>query len=178
MRGGALCRPYGKSGSAHYHGYEQDSPDVEAWGMFQKVSPVEDEELSVALCPRAPDGRSLGTVEHTELDCGGICHNSHSSAQRVYLSDYLTFRKKKKNANYDERLLKLLTGRCLYNFDQVKFADVEKDFNSLEKDFPENAEHHWIYGNLLATTGKTLEAKNQLEKYMEMKNYYSTPKHS
>ena len=99
--------------------------------------------------------------------------NKDSKKEELKIANALySYLKKKKNANYDERLLKLLTGRCLYNFDQVKFADVEKDFNSLEKDFPENAEHHWIYGNLLATTGKTLEAKNQLEKYMEMKNYY------
>ena len=74
-----------------------------------------------------------------------------------------SYLKKVKNPNYDERLLKLLTGRCLYNFDEVKFSDVENDFNSLEKDFPENAEHHWIYGNLLATTGRTLDAKKELE---------------
>ena len=80
--------------------------------------------------------------------------------------------KKKKNLNYDECLVKLLAGRCLYNYDEVEFADVESDFNSLEKEFPENAEHHWIYGNLLATTGKTLDAKNELETYMEMKDYY------
>lgn len=83
-----------------------------------------------------------------------------------------SYLKKKKKANYDERLLKLLVGRCLYNYDEVKFTDVENDFNALEKDYPENAEHHWIYGNFLVTTGKTLEGKNELEKYMKMKNYY------
>ena len=83
-----------------------------------------------------------------------------------------SYLKKKKKANYDERLLKLLVGRCLYNYDEVKFTDVENDFNALEKEYPENAEHHWIYGNFLVTTGKTLEGKNELEKYMKMKNYY------
>ena len=79
--------------------------------------------------------------------------------------------KKIKKANYDERLLKLLAGRCLYNYDEVTFSDVENDFKALEKDFPENAEHHWIYGNFLVSSGRTLEGNNQLEKYMEMKNY-------
>ncbi len=83
-----------------------------------------------------------------------------------------SYLKKKKKANYDERLLKLLVGRCLYNYDEVKFTDVENDYKALEKDYPENAEHHWIYGNFLVTTGKTLEGKNELEKYMKMKNYY------
>ncbi len=83
-----------------------------------------------------------------------------------------SYLKKKKKANYDERLVKLLAGRCLYNYDEIKFTDVEKDFNALEKDFPENAEHHWIYGNFLVSSGKTLEGKNELEKYMKMKNYY------
>lgn len=87
-------------------------------------------------------------------------------------NDLYSYLKKKKKANYDERLLKLLVGRCLYNYDEVSFSDVEKDFNALEKDFPENAEHHWIYGNFLVTAGKNLDGKNELEKYMKMKNYY------
>ena len=36
--------------------------------MFKKVSPVEDKILTVTLGARAPDSRSLGTVEHPELD--------------------------------------------------------------------------------------------------------------
>ena len=49
---------------------------------------------------------------------------------------------------------------------------MEKDYNDLEKDFPENAEHHWIYGNFPVSSGRTLDGNKQLEKYMEMKDYY------
>ena len=72
------------------------------------------------------------------------------------------------NLNYDEKLLELLTARCLYNYDELKYGDVEKIFTDLNKAFPEKSEHHWVYGNFLATTGKSLEAKSELEKYMEM----------
>ena len=85
------------------------------------------------------------------------------------LHNYL---KKQKKANYDEKLLDLLALRCLYNYDWVTFTEVEKLFTQLEEDYPDKPEHHWIYGNFLASSSKTLEGKKQLEQYMEMKDYY------
>ena len=83
-----------------------------------------------------------------------------------------SFLKKQKNANYDEQLLSLLSARCLYNFDEIDFGKVSEEFDSINSEFSEKAEHHWIYGNLLVTAGKVIEGKAELEKYMQMKNYY------
>ena len=112
-------------------------------------------------------GNAYYSINYSDFNNKDAKKDDLKAANALY-----SYLKKKKKANYDERLLKLLAGRCLYNYDEIKFTDVEKDFNALEKDFPENAEHHWIYGNFLVSSGKTLEGKNQLEKYMEMKNYY------
>ncbi len=111
-------------------------------------------------------GNAFNAISYSDFN-----HKEEKKDALKAANDLYSYLKKKKKANYDERLLKLLAGRCLYNYDEVSFSDVEKDFNALEKDFPENAEHHWIYGNFLVTVGKTLDGKNELEKYMEMKNY-------
>lgn len=112
-------------------------------------------------------GNAYYSISYSDFNNKDAKKDDLKAANALY-----SYLKKKKKANYDERLLKLLAGRCLYNYDEVKFSDVEKDFNALEKDFPENAEHHWIYGNFLVSAGKTLDGKNELEKYMDMKNYY------
>ena len=112
-------------------------------------------------------GNAYYSISYSDFNNKDAKKDDLKAANALY-----SYLKKKKKANYDERLLKLLAGRCLYNYDEVKFSDVEKDFNSLEKVFPENAEHHWIYGNFLVSAGKTLDGKNELEKYMEMKDYY------
>lgn len=112
-------------------------------------------------------GNSYNSISYSDFNNKDAKKDDLKAANALY-----SYLKNKKKLNYDERLVKLLAGRCLYNYDEVTFSDVEKDFNDLEKDFPENAEHHWIYGNFLATTSKTLDAINELEKYMEMKNYY------
>lgn len=112
-------------------------------------------------------GNAYYSISYSDFNNKDAKKNDLKAANALY-----SYLKKKKKANYDERLLKLLAGRCLYNYDEISFSDVENDFNALEKDFPENAEHHWIYGNFLVSAGKTLEGKNELEKYMDMKNYY------
>ena len=111
-------------------------------------------------------GNAFNAISYSDFN-----HKEEKKDALKAANDLYSYLKKKKKANYDERLLKLLAGRCLYNYDEVSFSDVEKDFSALEKDFPENTEHHWIYGNFLVTVGKTLDGKNELEKYMEMKNY-------
>lgn len=77
----------------------------------------------------------------------------------------------KRNLNYDENLSKLLVMRCLYNYDEITSAQIEKEFSKIEKAFPDNAEHNWIYGNYLVSAGKNLDGINKLEKYMKMKEY-------
>ena len=106
-------------------------------------------------------GNSYNSISYSDFNNKDAKKDDLKAANALY-----SYLKNKKKLNYDERIVKLLAGRCLYNYDEVTFSDVEKDFNDLEKDFPENAEHHWIYGNFLATTSKTLDAINELEKYM------------
>lgn len=83
------------------------------------------------------------------------------------LYDYLN---NKKKLNYDEQLTKLLAMRCLYNFDYVTYEEVENEYKKINKKFSKNAEQHWIYGNFLTTTGKCVDGKSELEKYLDMKN--------
>ena len=112
-------------------------------------------------------GNAYYDIKYPDLEHKDSKKDALKTANSLY-----SYLKKKKNLNYDERLLKLLVGRCLYNFDEVKFDEVEKEFLNLQTDYPENAEPHWIYGNLLSTTGRTRDANNELKKYMEMKDYY------
>lgn len=77
---------------------------------------------------------------------------------------------KQKKSNYDMEVLKLLTMRCLYNFDEVNSSKMEKEFSRIDKKFSKNAEHHWVYGNFLVTAGKAVEGIKELEKYLDMKN--------
>lgn len=89
-----------------------------------------------------------------------------SSAKNLY--EYLN---KKKKTNYDEDLLKLLTMRCLYNFDEITSEQVEASFLKIEKKYSKNAGHHWIYGNFLVSQGNVTAGREELENYMKMKNY-------
>ena len=90
-----------------------------------------------------------------------------NAAKKLY--NYL---KKQKNKNYDEELLELLALRCLYNFDKISATEVQNQFSLLEEEYPQSAEHHWIYGNFLTTAALPLEGKEELEKYIEMKENY------
>ena len=65
-------------------------PYVKSWSVFQKVPPVKYEELAVTLGPGTPYSGAFGAVEHPELDGRSVCNQAHSSAQSIYLSDYLT----------------------------------------------------------------------------------------
>jgi len=76
-----------------------------------------------------------------------------------------------KKPSYDEEVLKLLVMRCLYNYDEVTASQVESAFAKINKKYPKNAEHHWVYGNYLVSTGRSSEGKAQLESYMKMKDY-------
>lgn len=75
------------------------------------------------------------------------------------------------NVDYNQRVLKLLLMRCLYNYDVLSSSKIQEEFDYLEKNFSDNAEHHWVYGNFLLSTGKNVAGRNELEKYMQMKNY-------
>ena len=66
-------------------------PDVEIFGFIEMPAPFPDELPTVALGTGAPHGGSLSYVEHTELDGGGICHQSHLSAECIDLTHDLTF---------------------------------------------------------------------------------------
>ncbi|MBP5359465.1 MAG: hypothetical protein J6Y69_09860 [Treponema sp.] len=98
-------------------------------------------------------------------------NKNKKSAQLKAAKNLYNYLKKKKNTNYDEKLFQLLAARCLYNYDQIKSSDVTKLFSDIDSAYPEKAEHHWIYGNFLTSAGKTIDGNNELEKYMEMKDY-------
>ena len=66
-------------------------PDVKVVGVFQTSTPFGDEADAVALGTRAPHRRSFRTVEHAELNGGGIRHFAHLSAECIDLTDDLSF---------------------------------------------------------------------------------------
>ena len=97
----------------------------------------------------------------------------HKDSKRAYLDaakNLYEYLNKKKKTNYDEDLLKLLTMRCLYNFEEIPSAQVEKFYSKIDKKYSKNAGQHWIYGNFLVSQGKTSDGRKELEKYMKMKN--------
>ena len=85
---------------------------------------------------------------------------------------YLDNKAQNQPLNYDEEILSLLVMRCLYNFDEMPSEKIENLFLSLNEKYPDKAEHHWIYGNFVASMGNAIKAKTELETYMKMKNYY------
>ena len=44
-------------------------------------------KLAVGLGPRAPDGRTLGPVQHAELDAGAIGHAAHQAVEGIDFPD-------------------------------------------------------------------------------------------
>ena len=113
-------------------------------------------------------GNAYDYIRYPDFENKDAKKDQIKAAKNLY-----TFLKKKKKPNYDESLLQLLAARCLYNFDELDFPTVEKLFLKIDSNFPENPEHHWIYGNFLVTTGsKITDGYDELTKYMEMKDYY------
>lgn len=111
-------------------------------------------------------GNAYYSIRYSDISNKNAKTKEIKAAKKLY--SYLNFRK---NLNYDERILKLLAARCLYNYDEVKFNKIQADFSEINAAFPEKAEHHWVYGNLLISMGRSTEGKNELEQYMKMKNY-------
>ena len=64
-------------------------PDEEVARILQLLTPQTRKLLLVALRSRAPHSGSLRAVEHTELNGRAVCDDAHTSAQSVYLADYL-----------------------------------------------------------------------------------------
>jgi hypothetical protein len=54
-------------------------------------APFPDKLSAITLGSRTPYGWPLAHVQHSELDGSSIRYQSHLTAKRVYLSDYLTF---------------------------------------------------------------------------------------
>ncbi|MCQ2593068.1 MAG: hypothetical protein MJ188_09835 [Treponema sp.] len=73
-----------------------------------------------------------------------------------------------KNPNYDTQLLQLLTMRCLYNVDKVSANQITDFVNKLNAEFPDRAEHHWIYANFWTTTTHSSDAIDEYNKYLEL----------
>ena len=65
-------------------------PDVKVWRIVERPSPFPDELLAVALCARAPHGRSFRAVKHTKLYCRRVRYQSHLTAQRIYFAHNLS----------------------------------------------------------------------------------------
>ena len=74
----------------HQQLFHRILPDMQVGQVLQNFSPGPDKFPAVALGTRTPHGRSLGTVQHTELDGGLVCHQPHVSSQGVNLSDDLS----------------------------------------------------------------------------------------
>lgn len=100
-----------------------------------------------------------------------IGNKSKYEEELKIVNDLYSYLNIKKKLNYDEQITKLLTMRCLYNFDDITFDSVEKEYKKINKKFSKNPEHHWIYGNFLVSSGKCIEGKKELEEYLDMKNY-------
>ena len=100
--------------------------------------------------------------------------NKESHNEQIENTEKLyNFLENKKNLNYDEKLLQFLCARCLYNFDLLSYEEVFSLFTKIDFDYPNNAYHHWIYGNFLASVGSEAnKGLKELEKYMHIKDYY------
>ena len=58
-------------------------PDVESVNVVERLAPLPDELLAVALGAWTPHCRSLAAVEHTELYGSGIGDASHFAAESI-----------------------------------------------------------------------------------------------
>jgi hypothetical protein len=47
---------------------------------------------AIALCPRGPHRRSLGSVQHPELNAGQVGGPTHDSTERVHFAHYCALR--------------------------------------------------------------------------------------
>src|SRR5690606_4758400 len=65
-------------------------PKIHIWRGFQHVSPLLRESHAVILSSRTPHGRTLGTVEHSELNCRFIGHNSRITTESIYFTNDLS----------------------------------------------------------------------------------------
>ena len=65
-------------------------PDVEVRRVIEHGAPLPDELPSVTLSSRAPHGRALRLVEHTQLDGTEVGDHTHAAAQGIHLAHYLS----------------------------------------------------------------------------------------
>lgn len=66
-------------------------PHIEIGGILKRFTPCGAKLHAIALSTRTPHSRSLGTVEHSELDSCKVSDTAHLTAKCIYLSDYLAF---------------------------------------------------------------------------------------
>ena len=124
--------------------------------------------------PQDEDFKGLYLAFELSYDSIRNLEFQHRDSKMAYLDaaeNLYEYLNKKKKTNYDEDLLKLLTMRCLYNFDKIPSAQVEKFYSKIDKKYSKNAGQHWIYGNFLVSQGKTSAGREELEKYLKMKDY-------
>lgn len=124
--------------------------------------------------PQDEDFKGLYLAFEMSYDSIRTLDFQHKDSKTAYLDaaeNLYGYLNKKKKTNYDEDLLKLLTMRCLYNFDKIPSAQVENFYSKIDKKYSKNAGHHWIYGNFLISQGKTSAGRDELEKYLKMKDY-------
>ena len=58
---------------------------------FKNFAPCRAVADFIALRSGTPHGRTLGPIEHAELQGIGVRNNAHITAKGIYLPDYLTF---------------------------------------------------------------------------------------
>ena len=66
-------------------------PQIEIRCVFQHMAPFLGKPAFIALCSRAPHGRTFRAVEHPELYRRSVGNNTHLSAKSIYFPDNLTF---------------------------------------------------------------------------------------
>lgn len=140
------------------------------WGMVL-ASPA---AINFENLPQDEDFKGLYLAFELSYDSIRNLEFQHRDSKTAYLDaaeNLYEYLNKKKKTNYDEDLLKLLTMRCLYNFDKIPSAQVEKFYSKIDKKYSKNAGQHWIYGNFLVSQGKTSAGREELEKYLKMKDY-------
>ena len=116
--------------------------------------------------PQDEDFKGLYLAFEMSYDSIRTLDFQHKDSKTAYLDaaeNLYGYLNKKKKTNYDEDLLKLLTMRCLYNFDKIPSAQVENFYSKIDKKYSKNAGHHWIYGNFLISQGKTSAGRDELE---------------
>lgn len=77
-----------------------------------------------------------------------------------------------KKSNYDVKLLRLITMRCLYNLDAISSDEIKDYADQLKKKYKKDFRTWWIYGNFLSTTTLISDAYDEFMEAMRITDGY------